>query len=162
MSTTPPSDFFRTLLANYQDWGEAHLSLEAALDELYPGHRSVRPAGSPHSIWELLEHIRITQRNILDFCLRGPYRELDWPEGYWPAAAAPPGDGAWERSIDVVAEDREGLRRLAVDPGVDLDATVPHATRPGQTFARAFLLAQDHAAYHIGQVALVRRILEGG
>lgn len=158
---SPSSPSLRGLLARFQDQGEAHLSLDASLEGLDPAHRGVRPAGAPHSIWELVEHIRIAQRDILDFCLPGSYRELDWPSDYWPEAAKPGDEAAWEASLDALAADREALRRLALDPRVDLEAQVPHATRPGQTFARALLLAQDHAAYHVGQVVLVRRMLEG-
>ena len=159
---SPSSPSLRSLLARFQDQGEAHLSLEAALEGLDPGHRGVRPPGAPHSIWELLEHIRIAQRDILDFCLPEEYRHLEWPVDYWPGAAGPEDEAAWERCLDALADDREGLRRLALDPDLDLDARVPHADEAHQTFARALLLAQDHAAYHIGQVVLVRRILEGG
>lgn len=162
MAATPPDHgLFRTLLARYQGWGEAHLTLEAALEELTPGHRGIRPPGAPHSIWQLVEHIRIAQRDILEFCSSGDYAQRPWPEGYWPGAPAPADDREWEGSLDTLARDREALQRLALDPELDLGARVPHATRPDQTFARALLLAQDHAAYHIGQVVLVRRILEG-
>jgi hypothetical protein len=109
----------------------------------------------------LVEHIRIAQRDILEFCSTGDYAHRPWPEGYWPDAPAPADDQEWEGSLDALARDREALKRLALDPEPDLAGQVPHATRPDQTFARALLLAQDHAAYHIGQVVLVRRILEG-
>lgn len=162
MATTPMDRApLRTLLARYQGWGEAHLTLEAALEDLAPRHRGVRPPGSPHSIWELVEHLRIAQQDILDFCSAGDYTHRTWPDDYWPDAPAPAGPGAWEATLDALARDREALKALAQDPAVDLDARVPHATRPDQTFARALLLAQDHAAYHIGQMVLVRRILEG-
>jgi len=162
MSSIPPSGPFRTLLARFQDWGEAHLTLDAALDSLDPGHRGTRPPGAPHSIWELLEHIRIAQRDILEFCSPGDdYAHKAWPDDYWPDAVAPADERAWERSLQQLAEERDALRRLALDPGVELEDPVPHATDPGQTLGRALLLAQDHAAYHIGQVVLVRRILEG-
>jgi uncharacterized damage-inducible protein DinB len=158
---THPSGPLRALLARYQDWGEAHLTLEAAVDSLDPMHRGTRPPGSPHSIWELVEHIRIAQRDILEFCSPGDYRHRAWPDDYWPDGEAPAENPAWERSLQALEEDRAALRRLALDPAVELEAPVPHATESNQTFGRALLLAQDHAAYHIGQVVLVRRILEG-
>jgi len=163
MASTPTDHSpFRTLLARYQDWGEAHLTLEAAVEGLSPDHRGVRPPGSPHSIWELLEHIRIAQRDILEFCSPGDdYAHKAWPDDYWPDAVAPADDESWEKTLAALARDREALKALALDADVDLDGQVPHATSPRQTFARALLLAQDHAAYHIGQVVLVRRILEG-
>lgn len=162
MASTPTDHSpLRTLLARYQDWGEAHLTLEAAVEGLSPDHRGVRPPGSPHSIWELVEHIRIAQRDILEFCSTGHYAHRAWPDAYWPDAPTPADDEAWEESLDALARDREALKALALDSDLDLHTQVPHATRAEQTFARALLLAQDHAAYHIGQVVLVRRILEG-
>jgi uncharacterized damage-inducible protein DinB len=162
MASTPADQGpLRTLLARFQDWGEAHLTLEAALEELDPGHRGIRPPGGPHSIWELVEHIRIAQRDILEFCSPGDYQHRRWPEDYWPGAPAPADDREWEGSLDALSRDREALRRLALDPAVEMAGQVPHATHPDQTFARCLLLAQDHAAYHIGQVVLVRRILDG-
>jgi hypothetical protein len=151
----------RLQMARFQGWGEAHLTLEGALEGLVPEHRGERPPGLAHSIWELVEHIRIAQRDLLDFCRAPEYDSRPWPEGYWPASSAPPNEGAWEEALTAVEADRGDFRRLALDPTIDLTAQVPHATEPHQTYLRALLLAQDHAAYHIGQVVQVRRLLEG-
>jgi hypothetical protein len=156
MSETDP---LREQLARFQGWGEAHLTLDTAVEGLRPEHRGVRPPGLPHSIWKLVEHVRIAQRDILDFCVGPGDQELHWPDDYWPAAPAPPDDAAWDTSLRMVREDAESLRRLALDPKVELLGRVPGGT--GQTFLRELLLTQDHAAYHIGQIVLVRRLLEG-
>src|SRR5690606_38939070 len=106
---------------------------------------------SPHSIWELVEHIRIAQRDLLDFCVAETYHHPDWPAGYWPANPAPPDEAAWGRALAAIEGDAEALRRVARDPSLDLLAPTRHATEPRQTHLRALLLAQDHLAYHLGQ-----------
>jgi uncharacterized damage-inducible protein DinB len=139
------------------DWRDAHASFDAAVDGLPPAQRGVRPAGSPHSPWELVEHIRRAQHDILDFSRNPDYRELEWPADYWPDSAAPPTAESWDESVAAVRRDREALRQLAADPAVDLFAAIPHGK--GQTVLRELLLAADHTAYHVGQLVLTRRLL---
>jgi uncharacterized damage-inducible protein DinB len=150
-------DVLRDQLARFQDWADAHLTLEAALDGLPPEARGVRPEGLAHSIWELVEHIRIAQRDILDFCVATVYEERAWPQEYWPSAPGPQRPDDWEASLAAIRRDREALRRLAEDPAVDLLTRVPNGTT--QTYLRELLLTQDHAAYHIGQIVLTRKLL---
>lgn len=145
------------MLARSLAWADAHVSFEQAVRDLAVHLRGTRPTGLPHSPWELVEHIRITQRDILDFTLAGEYRELAWPADYWPASPEPPGVDAWEESIAAVSRDRETLQRLTRDASVDLAAVTPHGTN--QTLLREILLVVDHSAYHIGQLVLVRRLL---
>lgn len=154
MDTTDP---LRTHLARLLDWQDAHASFDAAVAGLAPEHRGTRPAGLPHSPWELVEHIRLAQHDILDFCRNPDYVELAWPADYWPPGAAPPSPEAWEESVAAAGRDREALRRLAADPAVDLFAAIPHGT--GQTVLRELLLVADHTAYHVGQLVLARRLL---
>lgn len=147
----------RDLLARSLGWSEAHVSFDDAVRDL-PAHlQGARPAGLPHSPWELLEHIRIAQRDILNFSLTARYEELEWPSGYWPTSPEPPDPGAWERSIAAVREDRDRLRELVRDTRVDLTAVTPHGT--DQTYLRELLLLVDHTAYHVGQLMVVRRLL---
>ena len=147
----------RDLLARSLGWSEAHASFDDAVRDLPVHLRGARPAGLAHSPWELLEHIRIAQRDILDFSLTAQYDELAWPSGYWPPSPEPPDLEAWERSVAAIREDREKLQELARDARIDLNAVTPHGT--DQTYLRELLLALDHTAYHLGQLVIVRRLL---
>jgi uncharacterized damage-inducible protein DinB len=147
----------RDLLARSLGWSEAHVSFDDAVRDLPVHLRGARPAGLAHSPWELLEHIRIAQRDILNFSLAAHYDELEWPAGYWPPSPEPPDPEAWERSVAAVREDRARLQELARDARIDLIAVTPHGT--DQTYLRELLLVLDHTAYHLGQLVIVRRLL---
>jgi DinB superfamily len=136
-------------------WEDAHVGLEAVIDGFPPELRGTRPAGLPYSAWQLLEHIRLTQRDILDFCRDPNYVEPKSFSQYWPASAAPPSPGAWDESVAAILADREAMKRIARDS--DLFAAVPQGT--GQTFLREVLLLADHNAYTLGQLVVVRRLL---
>jgi uncharacterized damage-inducible protein DinB len=144
-------------LARVLDWRDAHAGFDAAVEGLAPELRGRRPDGFPHSPWELLEHLRAAQRDILDFCVAEEYGEMLWPDDYWPSSPEPPSPDAWDRTVAAFREDREALKRLAADPAVDLLAPVPHGD--GQTYLREILLVADHNAYHVGQLVAVRRLL---
>jgi len=147
----------RGLLARLLEWEDAHVGFDAVVAGIPPAQRGMQAAGLPYSPWQLLEHLRIAQADILDFCVNTDYREMAWPDDYWPASPAPPSDEAWDESVRRVREDRQALQRLAADPAIDLDAKIPHGT--GQTYLRELLLVADHNAYHVGQLVLVRRLL---
>lgn len=147
----------REYLARVLTWGEAHADWKQALEGLDPAHRGVRPAGSPYSAWELLEHARISQDDILDFSTNPKYRAREWPASYWPNSPAPPDDAAWKKSLKEFANGTEEMVKLLKDPQTDLFAKIPHGT--GQTMLRQGLLLADHNAYHLGQFVLVRRLL---
>jgi hypothetical protein len=138
-------------------WDGAHVDWRSALADLPVEKTGVRPAGLPHSAWELLEHARITQRDILDFCTSQKYQALEWPAGYWPNTPAPPDNSAWEKSIRAFETDARAMCKLLENPHTDLFAKIPHGT--GQTYLREAVLAIDHNAYHLGQFVLVRRLL---
>lgn len=137
--------------------GDAHATFDAAVEGIPPDSRGTQPEGLPYSPWQLLEHLRITQADILAFCRDADYVQPTWPDDYWPATAAPPTEPAWQQSIDAFGEDREALRQLAAGPEPDLFAIVPHGT--GQTYLRELLLVADHTAYHVGELIVVRRLL---
>jgi uncharacterized damage-inducible protein DinB len=147
----------RQQLAAVLSWKDAHVTFEAAVAGLPPEARSARPAGVPYSAWQLVEHVRIAQHDILDFCRNAAYEEMAWPDDYWPASPEPPDAGAWEASLRAYAEDRAALERLALNPELDLTSTIPHGT--GQTYLRELLLVADHTAYHVGELIVVRRLL---
>jgi hypothetical protein len=155
---TDPVALLRAQLARFLDWEDAHVGFEKAVAGVPPELRGKRPAGSPHSLWELLEHIRLTQHDILSFCRDPEYAEPEWPRDYWPPAPEPPTPEAWDASIGAMLRDRAALQQIVADPGVDLFAPTPHGNAQ-QTYLREVLVVADHAAYHVGQLVLTRRLL---
>jgi hypothetical protein len=148
----------REHLVRLLDWEDAHVSFDHAVEGIPPDARGARAAGFPHSPWQLVEHIRIAQDDILDFCVNASYEHtIRWPDDYWPAEAAAPTDKAWTDSVASCRGSRDALKRLAREVEV-LTATVPTG-KEHQTYLRAILLAADHAAYHVGQLVAVRRAL---
>jgi hypothetical protein len=147
----------RSLLSRLLSWEDAHVSFDTAVSGLPERDRGTRPPGASHSAWELVEHLRLAQEDILEFCVNPDYRERHWPDGYWPSSPAPPSDAAWHESVAQYKRDRERFQKLAEDPDIDLHAAIPHGS--GQTYARELVLAADHAAYHVGQLVLVRQLL---
>jgi hypothetical protein len=147
----------REHLRKLLDWEDAHIGYEQAVQGIPAGLRGVVLPGLAHSPWRLVEHLRLTQWDILDFCRNPAYVEPSSMEAYWPAGDAPPSEAAWESSLDQFRRDREALKALALDPAVDLFARIPHGS--GQTYLREILLVADHNAYHVGQLVLVRRAL---
>jgi hypothetical protein len=147
----------RTHLRKLLDWEDAHAGFDAAVSAWPPASRGSVPNGLPHSPWQLLEHLRRCQRDILDFCVKPDYVEPKSMDEYWPPSAAPPSDQAWDESVAAFRRDRAAMRALAEDPAIDLFAKVPQGT--GQTYLRELLLVADHNAYHVGQLVLVRRLL---
>jgi uncharacterized damage-inducible protein DinB len=146
----------RAHLGRIVDWEDAHASFDRAIEGLPARLRGVTPAGGAHSAWQLLEHLRICQHDILDFCRNPKYMEMAM-EDYWPPSAAPPSAKAWSASVAAVRRDRGALKKLAADRGVDLFARIPHGS--GQTYLRELLLVADHNAYHVGQLVALRRAL---
>jgi hypothetical protein len=147
----------REHLAGVLAWKDAHVDLETAVAGIPAAKCGERPAGAPHSPWEILEHIRVAQHDILDFCRSPDYHALKWPDDYWPAEPTPPDAGAWDVSLQRYREDRDALRQLALDRSVDLTEKIAHGD--GQTCLREVLLVADHTAYHVGELVLVRRLL---
>ena len=146
----------REHLRKILNWEDAHVNFDAAVEGIDPKLRGVAPAGLPHSPWQLVEHLRITQFDILDFCRNPDYVERSMDE-YWPPSAAPPNETAWDESVTAFRRDREALKQLAMDPAIDLFQGIPHGA--GQTYLREVLLVADHNAYHVGQLIAVRRLL---
>ena len=147
----------REQLARLLAWEDAHVGFDSATAGIPPELRGMQPAGLPYSPWQLLDHLRRTQHDILEFCVNPDYQALAWPEDYWPPAPAPATPGAWDESVRRFQQDRASLQRLASDPNVDLTARIPHGE--GRTYLRELVLAADHAAYHIGELVVVRRLL---
>jgi hypothetical protein len=137
---------------------EAHVNFDAAIDGLPPDLRGVIPTGAEHSVWELVEHLRIALWDIVEFSREAGHVSPEWPSGYWPAAAAPADDAAWEASVEGFRHWLKEMCAFVNDETTDLYAPIPHGD--GQTVLREAMLAADHNAYHVGQIVLVRRLLE--
>ena len=137
--------------------GSAHADFDSAVKGLPAELRGKRPKGLPYSPWELLEHLRIAQWDILEFSRNGHHESPKWPEGYWPKSPAPPSAAAWTKSVKAFRSDLDAMCALVSDSSVDLFARIPGGD--GQTVLREALLVADHNAYHTGQLVLARRLL---
>ncbi len=136
----------------------AHLDLDAAVRDFPVKLRGVKPPGAPHTPWQLLEHMRLAQEDILDFSRNPEYKERKFPDDYWPSGDAPPSERAWDDSIAQFHKDLKEMQQLAADPHLDLLEKLPHGD--GQTLLREVLLVADHNSYHLGQLVFLRKMLE--
>jgi uncharacterized damage-inducible protein DinB len=134
--------------------GQAHATFEDAVKKFPAELRGKKPQGSPHSAWQLLEHLRIAQHDIFEFSRDPEHVSPKWPEAYWPKEPAPPTDSAWDESIASFEKDQKAFGKLISDPKLDLFAKLAHGD--GQTLLREALLIIDHNAYHVGQIVQVR------
>jgi uncharacterized damage-inducible protein DinB len=150
-------DDWRRIVASSLDWEQAHASLDSAIKGLPAGLRGTRPANFPHSTWELLEHIRRTQHDLLDFCRNPKYEELKFPDDYWPATPAPANEAAWKETVDAIHRDTAAFAAFTLEDARDLTLKIPHGT--GQTYLRTVLVAVDHTSYHVGQIIAVRQLI---
>jgi len=135
----------------------AHMSFDAALEEWPPALRGRKVAGVPYTAWQLLEHMRIAQWDILEFSRDAKHVSPEFPDGYWPSSEGPPDDAAWEKSLSAFRSDLEAMLGLVGSEGERLLLPIPHGS--GQTLLREALVLADHNAYHLGQLVLLRRQL---
>ena len=135
----------------------AHLEFNAAVKDLPHGLRGKKPKGATHTAWELLDHMRICQRDILDGLRDPKHVSPEFPAGYWPSEPSPANEKAWNKSAQSFREDQQELIELVSDSSRDLFAPLPNGD--GQTIARKVLMAADHNAYHLGQLVLLRQLL---
>jgi uncharacterized damage-inducible protein DinB len=151
-------DPLRAQLVRVLDWEEAHVGFDKAVDGVPADKRGARAPGGEHSIWQLVEHMRIAQEDILDFCMNPKYvHALKWPDDYWPESPAPPTDSSWDDGLASFKRGREKFKALVRETN-DLFALVPTG-KDHQTYLRAILLVADHNTYHLGQIVAVRRAL---
>jgi DinB superfamily len=158
MNAMKKIDPLRQHLINLLTKAEAHVDLESSIKDFPIKLRGIKPEGSPHTPWQLLEHIRIAQWDILEFSKSGKHKSPKWPDDYWPKTEAPPDDKAWDKSVKQIHADLKAISGLVSDPENDLVTPLAHGD--GQTLLREVLLVADHNAYHLGQLILLRRILE--
>ena len=137
--------------------GGAHLDFESAIKDLPAGLRGKRPSGASHSPWEVLEHMRIAQWDILEFTRNAKHVSPDFPKGYWPSTQAPPDEKTWDKTADAFRADLNAMIGLVENESTDLFEPIPHGD--GQTVLREALLTADHNAYHLGELVVVRRLL---
>jgi hypothetical protein len=137
--------------------GQAHATFEDVVHGVPTNLRGTKPVGFPHSPWMLLEHMRITQWDILEFSRNPKYEAPEWPKEYWPETEAPPSSAAWGKSIQQCSKDLESMQKLVANPKTDLFARIPWGD--AQTILREALLVADHNAYHLGQLVDLRRVL---
>lgn len=137
--------------------GHAHATFEDACAGLTPEQWNQHLPDVPYTIWQLVEHVRIAQWDILEFCLNPQHESPEWPAGYWPATATVADEKAWHSTLTQIRADRQRFIDLLHSPDTNLLAPLPHGT--GQTILREALLIGDHAAYHTGEIILIRRLL---
>jgi hypothetical protein len=136
----------------------AHMGFEESVANFPPALRGVKPAGAPHTAWQLLEHMRLAQEDILDFSRNPAYKEKKFPDDYWPATEAPPSEAAWDESVAAFLRDLAAMQELMADTNHDLLAKLAHGK--GQTLLREGLVVADHNSYHLGQLVFLRKMLE--
>ena len=152
-----PHRSIRDHVVELLEGGHAHVTFADAIADLPAQLRGVKPSGQPFTPWRLLEHIRISQWDIVEFTKSASHVSPEWPAGYWPESDAPPDAAAWDKSVAQVEQDLRTMQRLVRDPATDLFARIPHGT--GQTALREALVLADHNSYHLGQLVLLRRLL---
>jgi len=153
----PKLDPLRKEIVFQLNRGNAHAPLEKVVEDFPANLHGVVPKGLPYSAWQLLEHLRIAQADIVEFCIGKDYREKKWPDAYWPKNASPPNARAWNQSVRDIDGDRAEFIKLISNPKADLFAPFPWGK--GQTLFHEACLVIDHNAYHLGEIVTLRRLL---
>jgi DinB superfamily len=147
----------RDHLVKLLNGGHAFVTFDQALKNVRPEKRNSRPPKEIHSIWENLEHMRIAQEDILNYALDPKWKSPDWPKRYWPEGSGPINDKIWSGSIDGFLKDRREIINIAKDEKINLTSIIPHTKE--HTYFREILLVAEHNAYHLGQIVIVRKLL---
>lgn len=147
----------RQMLVDAMRGHQSHIDFDSAVEDFPIELRGRKPAGAPHTAWQLLEHLRLAQRDILDFSRNPNHKSPEWPEGYWPTTDAPPDAKAWDRSVSAFQKDIREFNKLVQDLQEDLFAPFEHGD--GQTLLREALLLATHNSYHLGQFVFVKKTL---
>ena len=136
---------------------QAHIDFDSAIKDFPSEMRGIKPPGVPHTAWQLLEHMRIAQNDILEFSRNPRHQSPKWPDEYWPQTEAPPSNEAWTNSVKSFRQDAEEMTKLVGDPQIDLFQ--PFAHGEGQTLLREALLVASHNSYHLGQLMFLKKTL---
>jgi hypothetical protein len=153
----PKDSVLRKHLVDLLKGGSAHATFDAAVKDLPANLQRKRPRGTEHSPWEVLEHLRIAQWDILEFSRNSKHVSPEFPSGYWPKKPAPPSAQSWNKSVKAFRADLAAIVKLVEDESTDLVAKIPHGD--GQTVLREALVVADHNAYHLGELVLLRRLV---
>lgn len=153
-----PDTALREQLIEFLQAKGAHASTLDAVDRFPASLYAKKPEGSPHNAWQMLEHIRFTLHDLLDFCTNPKYEAPKWPDAYWPKHETPSTPNDWKQSVDALRQDLQAFEALIRDPQTDLFKKIPWGD--GQTVLHEALLAIDHTGYHVGQLVLLRRQLD--
>lgn len=139
------------------DGGGAHMSFDEAVADFPLDHINARPVNVPYTFWHLLEHLRITQWDILEFVRNPAHVSPEWPAGYWPPVDAQADVAQWQQTLDSFRTDLHALRQMVEESSTDFYGDLPHAA--GYNILREILLVADHNAYHIGELAILRQVM---
>lgn len=152
------SDAVRKQLIALLTGSNAHQSFDEAVKDLPAELRGIKPDKLPYSIWQLVDHIRIAQWDILAFSRDATHESPPWPSGYWTEDLAPADESAWQQALEQIRQDRDAFIALLTDPNHDLYAPFEHGD--GQNLLREAMLIADHNAYHVGEIIIIRRLLD--
>ena len=147
----------REHLVKLLEGGQAFVTFDKAIKDVKPEFRNKKPSGEIHSVWENLEHMRIAQEDILKYTIDLGWESPDWPENYWPKNTGPIDNNIWTNSVSSFIKDRREVIKLVMNEKIDLTSIIPHTKE--HTYLREILLVADHNAYHLGQIVIVRKLL---
>jgi DinB superfamily len=154
--STNESSTLRKMIVDAMSGHHSHIDFDSVVEDFPPELRGVKPKGAPHTAWQLLEHIRIAQWDILEFSRNPQHKSPKWPDGYWPKTEAPPSEEAWNHSVKAYQNDLHELAELIMQSG-HLFKPIEHGQ--GQTLLREALLIANHNSYHLGQLAFLKKML---
>lgn len=157
--STKEDKLLRDQLVHAMRGDQSHITFEKAIEGLPADLRGRKAAGSPHTAWQLLEHLRIAQNDILDFSRNSDYKPMKWPDEYWPKSETPPDSHAWDNSVEVFEKDAAEMEELVRDANQDLFKVIPHGD--GQTLLQEALTLAAHNSYHLGQLVFLKKALLG-
>ena len=157
--STDQNKALREQLLHAMRGDQSHIDFESAITDISAKLAGVKPEAASHTAWQLLEHMRIAQQDILEFSRNPKHQSPKWPEGYWPETAAPPNDEAWTTSISTFRKEAQEMEDLISDPNQNLFEKIEGGS--GQTLLREALVLAAHNSYHLGQLVFLKKILVG-
>jgi hypothetical protein len=151
-------DGLRNELIDLLSSGRAHVDFDQAVAKIPKKYYGAPVEGIPYTLWRILQHMKISQKDILDYIKNPDYQESVWPDDYWPQEKSPPSATAWKKCVEQIRQDLQEIKELVKNPQTNLLESIPHIQN-GPTILREILLVADHNSYHIGQIILLRGLL---